>query len=281
MTRQVIYYKLFAALRTLYTADEAAAIAERYCQDVAGFGRFDLSLNPSVDVDDISEVGFEGDLARLAAGEPVQYVIGWTDFCDLRLWVRPGVLIPRPETEELVAMIVADNELAEPRILDIGTGSGAIAVSLAHKISGARVEAMDLSTEALEVAHFNARSHGLNVELFQEDVFEFEPEPESLDVVVSNPPYIPASESAQMWTNVVDYEPSMALFVPDDKPIVFYERIADVASVALVSGGRLYFEVHENFAPQVAEAVRQRGFVDVEVVADINSKPRMLRCRKA
>lgn len=281
MTRQVIYYKLFAALRTLYTADEAAAIAERYCQDVAGFGRFDLSLNPSVDVDDISEVGFEGDLARLAAGEPVQYVIGWTDFCDLRLWVRPGVLIPRPETEELVAMIVADNELAEPRILDIGTGSGAIAVSLAHKISGARVEAMDLSTEALEVAHFNARSHGLNVELFQEDVFEFEPEPESLDVVVSNPPYIPASESAKMWTNVVDYEPSMALFVPDDKPIVFYERIADVASVALVSGGRLYFEVHENFAHQVAEAVRQRGFVDVEVVADINSKPRMLRCRKA
>ncbi len=280
LTRYIIYYKLLTTLRTLYPQSEAAAIAERYCNDVCGFGYFDLTLNPSVEVEDLTEVGFEGDMARLAAGEPVQYVIGWTEFCDLRFWVRSGVLIPRPETEELVAMIVGDNRLEEPRILDIGTGSGAIAVSLAHKIKGAQVEAMDLSVEALEVAHFNARSHGLKVELFQDDVLEFEPEPESLDVVVSNPPYIPQSESATMWRNVVDYEPSMALFVPDENPIVFYERIADVAWEALVSGGKLYFELHETTAHDVAAMARRRGFCEVEVVADINSKPRMLRCVK-
>ena len=280
MTRHTIYYRLLSTLRTLYTEGEAAAIAERYCSEVAGFGRFDVTFEPNAEVEGLSEVGFEGDLARLAAGEPVQYVIGGADFCDLRFEVASGVLIPRPETEELVAMIVADNSLAEPRILDIGTGSGAIAVSLAHKIEGAKVAAIDLSTEALEIARRNGRRSGVEVEFCQADVFVYEPQAESLDVVVSNPPYIPQSESATMWRNVVDYEPSMALFVPDESPIIFYERIAEVAWRALVSGGKLYFELHETTAFEVAEMARRRGFCEVEVVADMNSKPRRLRCRK-
>ena len=155
-----------------------------------------------------------------------------------------------------------------------------MAVSLAHKIEGAKVAAIDLSTEALEIARRNGVRNGVTVEFLQADVFAYEPQAESLDVVVSNPPYIPQSESATMWRNVVDYEPSMALFVPDESPIIFYERIAEVAWKALVSGGKLYFELHETTAFEVAEMARRRGFCDVEVVADMNSKPRMLRCRK-
>ena len=280
MTRHTIYYRLLASLREVYTPEEAAAIALRYCADVCRFGRFELSLEPNAEVEGVSEVGFEGDLRRLVAGEPVQYVVGWTEFCDLRIGVRSGVLIPRPETEELVGLIVADNRLAAPRILDIGVGSGAISVALAKKIEGARVRAIDVSDVALAVARENMVANGVEIELSKADIFAYNPEPESLDVVVSNPPYIPSRERATMWTNVVDYEPSLALFVPDESPIIFYERIADVALSALVGGGRLYFELHENYAAEVADALRSRGFVEVEVVADMNSKPRMLRCLK-
>lgn len=280
MTRRTIYYRLIAALGGIYTDSEAAAIAQRYCSEVCGFDRFALSLDPDARVEDVSDVGFEGDVARLAAGEPVQYVIGATDFCDLRLSVRPGVLIPRPETEELVARIVADCTETAPSILDIGTGSGAIAIALAAKIVEAQVSAIDLSAEALQIARANSVACGVEVEFSQSDVFTFEPTPASLDIVVSNPPYIPACERATMWSNVVDYEPAMALFVPDDSPVIFYERIADVAWRGLVSGGRLYFELHEKYASQVGQAVLDRGFVEVEIIDDFNSKPRMLRCVK-
>lgn len=280
MTRHTIYYKLLAALRSTYSEQEAAAIAERYCTEVCGFGRFELTLEPSAEVVGLDSVGLEGDVARLAAGEPVQYVIGATDFCDLRFVVRPGVLIPRPETEELVRMIAADYAGSAPRILDIGTGSGAISISLAHLIEGARVEAIDLSADALEIARENGAKVGVGVEFRQADVFELELDEGGYDVVVSNPPYIPDSERATMWNNVVDFEPAMALFVPDDSPIVFYERIAEVALRGLVSGGRLYFELHENYASQVAQMAICKGFVEVEVVTDFNSKPRMLRCVK-
>lgn len=271
---------LLGAVATLYEPREAAAVALRMAEECYGFGRFDLSMEPDRDVV-IEEGLLQERLKMLAEGRPVQYIIGSAEFCSFEFEVAEGVLIPRPETEELVGWVVSDyTHCPSPRILDIGTGSGAIAVSLAKLIEGAQVKAIDVSPAALDIARRNARKNGAGVAFAEVDVFTFEPAPKSLEVVVSNPPYIPLSERRQMDKNVVAYEPETALFVPDESPIIFYERIADVAQRGLVSGGRLYFEVHETYALQVAEMLAEKGYAEVEVRQDMNLKPRMIRCRK-
>ena len=240
MTRRELYNKVWTTVAPLYDHPEPVAIAERVCADVYGFDRFEMTLFPNVEVEGFDAERFAAILQQLSEGRPVQYVVGHTEFCDLRFAVREGVLIPRPETEELVHKIVAEwggkgatNDVNggshSLRLMDIGTGSGAIAVSLGKMIEGARVTAVDVSSAALTIASENAVANGVDVEFVGADIFRFAPPAESLDVVVSNPPYIPESERATMRANVVDHEPSLALFVPDHSPIVFYERIADVA----------------------------------------------------
>ncbi len=292
MTRRELYNKVWTTVAPLYDHPEPVAIAERVCADVYGFDRFEMTLFPNVEVEGFDAERFAAILQQLSEGRPVQYVVGHTEFCDLRFAVREGVLIPRPETEELVHKIVAEwggkgamNDVNggshSLRIMDIGTGSGAIAVSLAKMIEGARVTAMDVSSAALTIASENAVANGVDVEFVGADIFRFAPPAESLDVVVSNPPYIPESERATMRANVVDHEPSLALFVPDHSPIIFYERIADVAREALVEGGGIYFEVHETYASEVAECLTERGFVEVQITEDFFSKPRIVSGRKA
>lgn len=280
MTRRELYNKVWTTVAPLYDHPEPVAVAERICADLYGFDRFGMTLMPSAEVEGFDEEAFEQVCQRLAEGCPVQYVVGHTEFCDLRFAVREGVLVPRPETEQLVRLVAEKHPNGGVRLMDIGTGSGAIAVSLAKLIEGARVTAVDVSEDALAVASANAAANDAEVEFVRADIFAYEPAPESLDVVVSNPPYIPGSERAQMARNVVGYEPSLALFVPDESPIVFYERIADVARVALVAGGALYFEVHERYASEVAECLVGRGFVEVEVIEDFFSKPRIVSARK-
>ncbi|MBR3682759.1 MAG: peptide chain release factor N(5)-glutamine methyltransferase [Tidjanibacter sp.] len=280
MTRRELYNKVWTTVAPLYDHPEPVAVAERICADLYGFDRFGMTLMPSAEVEGFDEEAFEQVCTRLAEGCPVQYVVGHTEFCDLRFAVREGVLVPRPETEQLVRLVAEKHPNGGVRLMDIGTGSGAIAVSLAKLIEGARVTAVDVSEDALAVASANAAANDAEVEFVRADIFAYEPAPESLDVVVSNPPYIPESERAQMARNVVGYEPSLALFVPDESPIVFYERIADVARVALVAGGALYFEVHERYASEVAECLVGRGFVEVEVIEDFFSKPRIVSARK-
>lgn len=328
MTRRELYNQVWTSVAPLYDHPEPVAIAERICAELYGFDRFGMTLMPSAEVEGFEIEPFERVLQRLSEGCPVQYVVGHTEFCDLRFVVREGVLVPRPETEELVRLIVSEwgavgskiatndtptardenptthtdtktaqtdnptaqtdnstaqteNPTARPlRLMDVGTGSGAIAVSLAKLIEGARVTAVDVSEDALAVASENAQANGANVEFVRADIFDFEPTAESLDVVVSNPPYIPLREREQMAVNVTSYEPSLALFVPDDSPIIFYERIADVALGALVAGGGLYFEVHEKYATEVAQSLVCRGFVEVKITNDIFSKPRIVSCRK-
>ena len=291
MTRRELYNKVWTTVAPLYDHPEPVAIAERVCADVYGFDRFEMTLFPSAEVGDFDAERFATILHQLSEGRPVQYVVGHTEFCDLRFAVREGVLIPRPETEELVRKVVAEwggkgamnggNEGSHSlRLMDIGTGSGAIAVSLAKMIEGARVTAVDVSSAALAIASENAVANGVEVEFVGADIFRFMPPAESLDVIVSNPPYIPESERATMGTNVTCYEPSLALFVPDHSPIVFYERIADVAREALVEGGMLYFEVHETYASEVAGCLADRGFVEVQITEDFFSKPRIVSGRK-
>lgn len=177
--------------------------------------------------------------------------------------------------------MIARRELPRgARILDVGTGSGAIAVSLALEIEGARVEAIDLSEVAVEVARSNAEALGAEVAVERADIFAFEPEAEGYDVVVSNPPYIPVAERVEMLRNVVDFEPSEALFVPNDEPLIFYERIADVALGGLRRGGLLAFEIHERLAIETAQMLVRKGFKEVTTYEDFYSKPRMILCTK-
>lgn len=280
MTRRELYNKVWMSVAPLYDHPEPVAVAERICADLYGFDRFGMTLMPSAEVEGFDEEAFEQVCKRLAEGCPVQYVVGHTEFCDLRFAVREGVLVPRPETEQLVRLVAEKHPNSGVRLMDIGTGSGAIAVSLAKLIEGARVTAVDVSEDALAVASENAAANDAKVEFVRADIFAYEPTPESLDVVVSNPPYIPESERSQMARNVVGYEPSLALFVPDHSPIMFYERIADVARATLVAGGALYFEVHERYASEVAECLVCRGFVEVEVIEDFFFKPRIVSARK-
>lgn len=279
MTRKEIFDRILQVAQGVYDGCEAAAVAERFCVDVCGFGRFDVALDGSKECPEVAEDVLQSLLERLSSGEPVQYVVGATEFYGRRFAVRQGVLIPRPETEELVALVVRQNRLPNPRVIDLGTGSGAIAVSLAAEIAGARVEALDLSEVAVSVASENAHTNGVDVAVAQGDIFAWSPAPDSYDIIISNPPYIPQCERGTMERNVTDFEPAEALFVPDDRPLIYYERIADVALVALSGEGRLYFEIHETLAEQTAQMLKQKGF-EVALYHDMNHKPRMIVCYK-
>lgn len=224
--------------------------------------------------------GFEAMAAQLAAGRPVQYVVGHTEFYGHRFAVREGVLIPRPETEELVSWVVHDERRARA-LLDVGTGSGCIAASLALALPGAEVCAADLSDAALAIAAENCRTLGARVTLRKADALggldEIFPGP--FDTIVSNPPYVPQSDLAAMHANVREYEPREALFVPDDDALQFYRAIARAGRRMLRPGGKLYFEIYERSAEQMRLLLGEEGYTDTEVREDLNGKPRMVCSR--
>lgn len=230
---------------------------------------------------------------RVADGEPVQYVLGEADFCGVTLCVRPGVLIPRPETEELVRWIAEDGESGQEgvvRVLDVCTGSGCVAVALARCFPGAEVEAWDVSEEALAVARQNVERCGVDVRLMRVDVLDEGDVARAMcgcgenvggwDVMVSNPPYVCEAEAAEMEARVLEHEPGLALFVPDDDPLRFYRHIARVGVEALRVGGRLYFEINRRFGNQVVEMLQGMGYVGVELRQDFCGNDRMVKAIK-
>lgn len=221
-------------------------------------------------------------VARLENDEPIQYILGEAYFYGMTLRVTPDVLIPRPETAELVD-IIADRSGRRPDldVLDVGTGSGCIAVALASVLLFPRVAGIDISEKAVEVARANARAQRRDVRFAVEDIFRWEPDAESLDIIVSNPPYICEKEKASMENNVLMHEPPTALFVPDADPLRYYTRIADVASRALRPGGALFFELNPLYAVSLADAMRADGWADVEIINDSHGKQRFLTARKA
>lgn len=222
---------------------------------------------------------FQTIITQLSAARPVQYVLGQAQFCDLTFEVREGVLIPRPETEELVARVAAD-ATEGARILDVGTGSGAIAVSLAKMVKGAKVVAVDISDIALEIAAKNAAKNGVDVEVIKADALADMSHLGQFDIIVSNPPYIPQSDLSSMNRNVVDYEPHTALFVADNDALCFYRSIAQNGLTMLRSGGGLYFEIYEQFGSQIAAMLEGMGYRDVVVAKDIFGKDRMVWSRR-
>lgn len=280
MDLQTLMRRMRAELEPECGPGESRAIVRLVLHSLKGWSATDLVVHADSEVSPFlqSEVGKVMD--RLRAGEPVQYVLGEARFYGLDLHVDRRVLIPRPETEELVDMIVRENDSADLRVLDIGTGSGAIAVALARNLRFARVTAIDVSPGALEVARDNARRLRVDVTFLEEDIFQWMPPKGSFDILVSNPPYIPEEEKGGMERNVLEHEPAGALFVPDDDPLLYYRRIAEVGREALVSGGRIYLEVNPRFATEVGQELALCGFDKIEVVRDISRKERFLKARQ-
>ena len=270
------------AASAFYDKREARAIALRLVEDVFGVEHNRLLLFQTDEVA-VDETRLTEVCEKVASGLPVQYIVGWEEFDGRRFFVNGDVLIPRPETEELVVWISYETNAAEKRsgikILDIGTGSGAIAVSLACRL-GARVMATDISEAALAVARVNAEANKVEVSFVRHDILHDELSDDCYDVVVSNPPYIPPSQMVQMRDNVLSYEPHLALFVEESDPLLFYRTIAEKAKDVLSVGGRLYFEINEIYDKQLCAMLTAMGYVEVECKHDFNGKPRMVRCRR-
>lgn len=272
---------LRARLETKYGTGEATAMVRLIFSALKGWSATDMVVNADREVSDMFRTQVEKVMERIEKGEPIQYVLGTARFYGMDFKVDSRVLIPRPETEELVDMIVAQYKNKEDlKVLDVGTGSGAIAIALSRNLPFSDVTGIDLSEGALQVARENAADLHARISLIHADIFKWEPAPDSLDIVVSNPPYIPEEEKKDMERNVLDYEPASALFVPDSDPLVYYRRIAEVAFEGLRADGRVYFEINPRFAGQMKKMLETQGYLDVAVDQDISRHDRFVSARK-
>jgi release factor glutamine methyltransferase len=267
-------------LKHLYPKTEARSFARLIIEHVCGLNYTDQILLRNKQLDESHKTEITGIVQRLKNYEPVQYVLGETEFWGLKLKIAPGVLIPRPETEELVQWITESGLPAEPVILDIGTGSGCIALALKKEIPRAIVSAVDISENALEIARKNAVINSLDVDFFRADILDWENVKWKMhDLIVSNPPYVRESEKKAMLPNVLKYEPGEALFVPDSDPLMFYRKIAQYARKFLKTNGWLFFEINENLGPELAEMLNNESFSAIKIKKDLFEKERMVRCR--
>lgn len=244
-----------------------------------GLPRFHLAIHPQWIISKEDESLFFEGLAALKQGKPIQYVLGTTSFMDLTLTVNEHVLIPRPETEELVRWVLKDFQMSEAniKILDIGTGSGCIAIALAKYLPQAEVSAIDISKEALAVAKQNAIKNKASVFFKKADVRAMVSSDENYDIIVSNPPYVLEKEKASMQDHVKNSEPSLALFVPDTQPLLYYEYLAKVAQKALKEGGVLYLEINEVFGKEVSDLLKEHSFTNIEIRQDLHGKDRFVK----
>ena len=264
-------------LLPLYPENEVQALLSHLMQSVTGYSRTQLLLHKNSELSDENRKQLLSMLERLQNGEPLQYILGETEFYGLIFRVSPSVLIPRPETEELVDLILRENKHENLSVLDIGTGSGCIAISLSQNLKNAQVEAWDISEEALAVAKTNAETNNQSVKFQKNDVLNDLRSTDTFDIIVSNPPYVCASESTEMHRNVLDYEPHLALFVSDHDPLLFYRKITELSTRMLKSGGRLYFEINAAYGNETASLLTKSGFLMVEIVKDIFGKDRIVK----
>ena len=272
---------LWHRLTAIYEAGEAKAIVRLVLEECFGFSLADILSGKVASLSDADKKTLHAMMYRLESGEPVQYVLGVADFCGRQFHVAPGVLIPRPETAELCQWIIQRTTCLSPcEVLDIGTGSGCIAVTLAAEMSGAEVTGWDISDEALQIARENAKRTGVHVTFEKKDALHLQQDERRWDIIVSNPPYIMPKEREGMEKNVLDHEPEIALFAPQEEPAIFYYKIADYAQQALKPHGYLYFELNPLTAEAVADYLRQLGFQDIEIRKDQFGKNRFLKAKK-
>lgn len=266
-------------LKGIFPKAEIESLTALILEKVKGYSRTRLLLSREEELSEDERLEIEKIVSRLKKHEPIQYILGQTEFYALPFYTLPGVLIPRPETEELVQWIIRENRLSSPQILDIGTGSGCIPVALKKNIAQARVTACDLSPLCLQTARRNAELNAVQISFIEFNIlnnhpaYDFPP----LDVVVSNPPYVRESEKLLMEKNVLEYEPELALFVPDNDPLIFYNRIADFSLTYLKPGGLLYMEINEAMGKKMVEMLQGKGYVNIDLRKDINGRDRMIR----
>ena len=265
--------QLRSGLAGVAEPQEVQAMIRIICEDIFNYDQVDVALRQESELPDFAQERVTEIIARLRRHEPLQYIVGSARFHGHRFKVTPAVLIPRPETEQLIDMIVDENPASDLRVLDMGTGSGCIAISLARALRFAQVDALDVSRDALAVARENAAALKVKVRFFESDMLSPQP-PARYDIIVSNPPYVCWSERESMERNVLDYEPGQALFVPDNDPLLFYKAIAAYATASLERGGRLYLEINQRFGNEVKRLLEGNGFDEVRIIEDSYGKTR-------
>ena len=269
-------------LSALYPKQELEGFSRLIFEKVTGYSPIEVHLNQNETISAANLTQIKEIVNRLAQFEPIQYILGETEFYGSKIKVNPSVLIPRQETEELVDWIIKDFRNTTPSILDMGTGSGCILVALMKNLPGASAKGWDISTEALDVAKQNARINNVSIDFQCVDILRTTIPNQNLkyDIIVSNPPYIRLSEKILMHKNVTQFEPHLALFVPDHDSLVFYDKIAGFALNQLVSGGCLFFEINENSGPETTKLLASKGLINLVLKKDINGKDRMIRCQR-
>lgn len=267
-----------ARLIDQYPAEEINSFFNRLAEAYLGMSRLQLALDQDKDFNEGEEQKFEVALGRLKQFEPLQYIIGETEFFGLNFKVQEGVLIPRPETEELVAWIMEEFKDADGniKILDIGTGTGCIAISLAKNLPNSEVTAIDFSKIALEVAKENAALNEVDLKLIEANILNAERLPEKYDIIISNPPYVRELEKAEMQPNVLNFEPDSALYVEDQDPLIFYSKITELAKANLGNAGTLYFEINQYLGSETEQLLKNYGF-QTELRKDMFGNDRMLK----
>ncbi|NDI98203.1 peptide chain release factor N(5)-glutamine methyltransferase [Flavobacterium sp. LaA7.5] len=264
-------------LTPLFDSMEAERFFTITLENLKGWQRVDLALNPDAELTADEVAKWDVVLHALKKQKPIQYILGTAHFYGLELKVNESTLIPRPETEELVEWIIKENtDKGKINILDIGTGSGCIAIALAKNLPNATVYAIDVSAEALKVAQENAKANNTNVTFWQKDILTTEELPQQFDVIVSNPPYVRHLEKQEIKSNVLDYEPHLALFVEDNDPLLFYRKIAALGQKHLTRNGKLYFEINQYLGKETAQMLEEYHYENVEIRKDLYGNNRMI-----
>ncbi len=278
----------YKQLNNIYDSTETEALALLAISEISKLSKASIKAFPERELSTEQSEQLKAMLTRLQTGEPVQYILGETEFYGLPFKVNPSVLIPRPETEELVEWILetcgglfAENSKHfTGNILDIGTGSGCIAISVKKNLPNARVSAVDISESALQTASDNASLNKADVHFIHSDILNWQAQTANFDLynlIVSNPPYVTLLDKKQMHANVTDHEPQSALFVPEDDPLLFYHTIADFALTKLPANGLLFFEINENYGNQTVEMLKKKGFTDITLKQDMSGRDRMIK----
>ncbi|HEV8285861.1 MAG TPA: peptide chain release factor N(5)-glutamine methyltransferase [Chitinophagaceae bacterium] len=281
MTIEDARKEIISSINNIYEKNEADNIAEIVMEHITRWSRIERVLNKDTPLSSFQKTSLNQTIDRLQQHEPIQYIINEAWFAGMRFYVDKSVLIPRPETEELVEWILKEFRIqnSEFRILDVGTGSGCIAIALKKKLPNAEVWACDVSDEALTVARMNADALNTAIDFVPLNFLDKEQRKQlpEVDIIVSNPPYVPQKEKNEMRKNVADHEPFVALFVPDSNPLVFYEAIAEFGKEKLTDGGKIYVEIHENLGEQVKQLFQSKAYNFIELKKDLQGKDRMIK----
>jgi release factor glutamine methyltransferase len=270
--------KLRNELRQIYPPGEIQGISELIFENLLNYSKTDILLNINTKISKLIYNQITEIINQLLKNKPIQYILGEAWFYGIKLEVSPDVLIPRQETEELVKWIIDDSSHQNQELIDIGTGSGCIAIALALNLPNANVYAIDISERAIQIAKRNASDKNVDVKFFVEDIFNpLFVKSKKFDIIVSNPPYVTESEKPRIEKNVLHYEPLTALFVPDRNSLMYYKAIAALACKALASGGHLYLEINESKSEEIEELLIRSKFSQIDIRKDINGKYRMVR----